>query len=385
MLESQTHLIRISELRTKINDHDGEDADELTKLENESRALEAKYRVAVKAEAEAEENSEADGSAGELRELVAAANIGAIFEAAVESRATTGAEKELQDSLNLAPNAAPLDLLRLEKRAVTPAPASVGAMEAPTVQPVFAMGDAEFLGVMETMVDVGDAVFPVLTTRPTVGGPHRESENVAETDGTYAVSVLPPSRLQASFLMRATDAVRFRDMQDSLSDALRSGLGEAVDKEIVDQLSTDVARTAATAADTFASYRKRFIYDLIDGRFASMESDIRLLVGSKTLADASELYRANTADDSVLDSIRRISGGVKVSPHIAAVAASKQDVYVRKGMHPDFALGMWRGVTLLVDPYSGSKKGEVRVTGTLLAAFKTVRVAGFAVVQSQHV
>ncbi len=329
MLESQTHLIRISELRTKINDHDGEDADELTKLENESRALEAKYRVAVKAEAEAEENSEADGSAGELRELVAAANIGAIFEAAVESRATTGAEKELQDSLNLAPNAAPLDLLRLEKRAVTPAPASVGAMEAPTVQPVFAMGDAEFLGVMETMVDVGDAVFPVLTTRPTVGGPHRESENVAETDGTYAVSVLPPSRLQASFLMRATDAVRFRDMQDSLSDALRSGLGEAVDKEIVDQLSTDVARTAATAADTFASYRKRFIYDLIDGRFASMESDIRLLVGSKTLADASELYRANTADDSVLDSIRRISGGVKVSPHIAAVAASKQDVYVQ--------------------------------------------------------
>ena len=140
MLESQTHLIRISELRTKINDHDGEDADDLTKLENESRALEAKYRVAVKAEAEAEETAENDGSAGEHRELVAAANIGAIFEAAVESRSTTGAEKELQDSLNLAANAIPLDLLRVEKRAVTTAPASVGAMEAPTVQPVFGMG-----------------------------------------------------------------------------------------------------------------------------------------------------------------------------------------------------------------------------------------------------
>ena len=144
MLESQTHIIRLSELRTKINDHDGEDADDLTKLENEARAVEAKYRVAVKAEAEAEETSEADGSASELRELVAAANIGAIFEAAVESRATTGAEKELQDSLNLAANAIPLDLLRVEKRAVTAAPTSVGAMEAPTVQPVFGMGDSEF-------------------------------------------------------------------------------------------------------------------------------------------------------------------------------------------------------------------------------------------------
>ena len=111
-------------MRTKINDHDGEDADDLTKLENESRALEAKYRVALKAESEAEETAEKDGSAGEFRELVAAANIGAIFEAAVENRATTGAEKELQDSLNLASNAVPLDLLRVEKRAVTAAPTS---------------------------------------------------------------------------------------------------------------------------------------------------------------------------------------------------------------------------------------------------------------------
>ena len=384
MFESQTHLIRISELRTKINDHDGEDADDLTKLENESRATEAKYRVALKAESEAEETAEKDGSAGEFRELVKAANIGAIFEAAVESRATDGPERELQEALNLASNAVPLDLLRVEKRAVTPGPTSVGAMEAPTVQPVFGMGDAEFLSVQETMVDAGDAVFVVLETRPTVGGPHTDSTSVAETDGTYAVDTLQPSRLQASFLFRATDAVRFRGLEMSLSDALRDGLSESVDKEIIDTLVTDVTRTAATAADTFASYRKRFVYDLIEGRHASMESDIRLLVGAKTLADASELYRGSTADDSAVDSLRRITGGVKVSPHVADVAASKQDVIVRRGMHQDFALGMWRGVNLLIDPYTGSKKGEVRITGTLLAAFKTVRTAGFARVQSQH-
>ena len=146
-----------------------------------------------------------------------------------------------------------------------------------------------------------------------------------------------------------------------------------------------MGRTAATAADTFASYRKRFVYNLIDGRYASMESDVRLLVGSKTLADASEAYRTATAgDDSVLDSLKRITGGVKVSPHIPAVSASKQDVIARRGMRADFALGMWRGVNLLVDPFTQSKKGEVKITATLLAAFKTVRADGFARVQAQH-
>ena len=384
MLESQTHLVRLSELRTAINDHDGEDAESLSKLEAESRAVEAKYRVAVKTEADAAESAAGDGSADEYRELVAKANIGAIFEAAVESRATAGAEKELQDALNLAPNVVPLDLLRVESRALTPAPTSVEAMQAPTVQPVFSMGDAAFLGVQETMVESGDAVFPVLTTRPTVTGPVTDDTSVDETAGAYSVNVLPPSRLQASFLVLTSDVARFRDLEASLSDALRSGLAEKVDEEIVDQLVTDVTRAAATAADTFASYRKRFVFDLIDGRFAAMESDIRLLVGAKTLADASDLYRGNTADDSAVDSLRRITGGVKVSPHIAAVASNKQDVIARKGMRPDFALGMWRGVSLLVDPYTQSKKGEIKLTATMLAAFKTVRTDGFARVQSQH-
>ena len=40
--------------------------------------------------------------------------------------------------------------------------------------PIFADGDAAFLNVDQVTVPNGDAVFPVLTNRPTVGGPHAD-------------------------------------------------------------------------------------------------------------------------------------------------------------------------------------------------------------------
>ena len=147
---------------------------------------------------------------------------------------------------------------------------------------------------------------------------------------------------------------------------------------------TDVTRTDATAADTFASYRKRFVYDLIEGRHASMEADLRLLVGKDTLGDMATLYRGNNADDSAVDSLRRISGGVRVSPHIAATASMKQDVIVRRGAHFDAVAPLWQGVQLIVDDVTKAGSGEVVVTGILLAAFKVIRAAGFARIQAQH-
>ena len=137
--------------------------------------------------------------------------------------------------------------------------------------------------------------------------------------------------------------MRFAGMDQSLRLALSSGLREGLDKELVDQIVVDVARTSAGAVDTFASYRSRFVYALVDGRFANTEPDIRLLVGSATLADAAVLYRGNNADDSAVDSLRRITGGLRVSPNIAAVSGNKQDVIVRKGLRDDVHIGMWPG------------------------------------------
>ena len=165
---------------------------------------------------------------------------------------------------------------------------------------------------------VGDAVFPVLQTRPTVGGPHKGDQSVVVTDAVFAAEALSPGRLQASFEYRRTDAARFGDLDMSLRAALSEGLSEALDKELIDQIVADVARVDAAAVDTFATYRARLVYGLLDGRFAKMESDVRLLMGAATAVDASGLYRGNTADDSGIDTLRRIAGGVRISAHIAA-------------------------------------------------------------------
>lgn len=71
--------------------------------------------------------------------------------------------------------------------------------------------------------------------------------------------------------------------------------------------------------------------------------------------------------------------------HIPAVAANKQDVLVAKGVGRRNAVGpIWRGVEILVDPYTGAGKGEVEIVGTLFAAFSVSRAAGFAREESQH-
>ena len=173
-------------------------------------------------------------------------------------------------------------------------------------------------------------------------------------------------------------------MDEALRSALASGLQEALDKELIDQIVADVTRTDASAADTFASYRSRFVYAQVDGSFANSEADIRLLVGSATLQDAAVLYRSNNADDSAVDSLRRVSGGLRVSPNIAAVASHKQDAIVRRGLRDDAHVGIWPGVAVIDDQVTAVSKGEINLTAMLLAAWKVSRPAGFARVQSQH-
>ena len=104
----------------------------------------------------------------ELRELWARPVRARIISCVLRHKSTSGsgAEKELQDHLELSSsNEIPsVELLRtpVEHRAVTVAPSDVGAQQSEIVQPVFASGDANFLGARETMLQAGDAVFPVL-------------------------------------------------------------------------------------------------------------------------------------------------------------------------------------------------------------------------------
>ena len=391
MLDGQKLLLEATEKRAALRklalDPEAKTED-LATAEAALTTLETRARIAVAAEQEVVELAKIepteDAEVRELRSLIDGSNAGDIFAAAVDHGAPEGRTAELQQHFKLAQNAVPLVLL-VEERAVATVPAGAESTTAPTVLPVFARGDAAFLGVRMPTVGVGDAVFPVLTTRPTVGGPHKADQSVAVTDGTFTASSLSPGRLQASFEYRRSDAARFGSLDSSLRSALSEGLSEALDKEVIDQIVSDVGRTDATAENTFATYRSQLVYGRLDGRYAKMESDIRVLMGSATAVHASGEYRGNNADDSAIDSLRRISGGVRVSAHVAAVSGNKQDVIVRRGSGDDAVAALWAGVTLIPDEVTAAKTGKIILTAVLMAAFKVTRTDGFARIQSQHV
>ena len=124
-------------------------------LTTRMQELETEARAAIMAEdvPVITHTTVADGEDRELRSLIDRANVGEIFEAALEHRATTGAEAEVQTHFRLAANAVPLALL--ETRAVTPAPGQVAQNQAAIIPGVFPMSCAAFLAVDMPTVGVG--------------------------------------------------------------------------------------------------------------------------------------------------------------------------------------------------------------------------------------
>ena len=402
MTNSQKHAMRCSEIRQRLNEITGLEGDAFTDevrqesdtLGTEYRDVETKYRAALVSEGEDahKAGSQFAGDSTEdraYRELTGKANVGRMITAIAEHRMSDGADAELQQHHGLAANQIPLDLLRapVEERAVTPSLTNVGTQEQPVVPPVFAAGVGAFLAIDRPSVAQGDAVYPVLTTRPTVGGPHADSTDVPDTTGGFDADLIGPLRVQASFIHRRTDAARFAGLDSSLRMALNSGLEEKLDYEAIagDEgllHSTNLANNNSNATAAFADYLSRFAYARVDGRYASQTTDVRAVVGVQTFAHMGVSYRSDNADFTVLDSLAKKTGGVRVSPHVPVAVSSKQNAVVRLGSRRDMVQPVWAGVTIIVDEITLAGKGEIEITAVLLSNTKILRAEGFYKQQS---
>ena len=328
----------------------------------------------------------------EARSLCARPIVGEIVTAVMEHRAPEGAALEAQQAWGCATHQLPVESLRiqLEQRAVTPSIGNVATEEADVLTPTFATGAGAFLAVDRPTVPMGDAVYPVLTTRPTVGGPHADDSDVAETTGGYTADLLAPERIQASFIYKRVDAMRFPAMDPSLRLALNIGLEEKLDYEVIagDEgllHSTNLANHNTAAVTTFANYISRFGYSRVDGRYAAELGDLRIVAGAATYGHMGSVYRSNNADYSVVDSLTAKTAGVRVSAHVPAVASNKQNAVVRLGMRRDMTQPVWQAVTIVVDEYGAlAGKGEIEVTAVLGMNTKILRADGFYKQQTQH-
>ena len=401
MTNVQKLTVRASEIRARLSELaevaelTEEQRGELGTIRTEYRDTETKLQAAIVSEGDAQPVPLGQGGSAEDRAysgLCGRANIGAIFQSLTERRSTEGAEAELQKHHNLAPHQVPLDLLRApeEHRAITAAPTNTATMQESPIQPVFATGDLAYLGVDTPSVPVGDAVFPVLTSRPVVRGPFVASEVAAETDGSFDAELLAPERVQASFSYLRTDAARFSMLGESLREALNSGLTEKIDAEGIAGANglltgTNLPNHAAGGTTSFSQYVSRFAYGRVDGRFAGTARDLKVLLGSAIYAHAGTVYRAAETDTTAIDRIMKVIGedSVRVSAHVPAVVNKKQNAVIRLGMRKDMCVPMWQGVSLIYDEITGQKKGEINITAILLFATKILRVGGFWKQESQ--
>ena len=403
MTNTQRLTIRASEIRQRLNEVAGLEGDALTeevraeetKLQTEYRDTETKLRAAVAAgEDVIETRTEGTPEDRELRALAGRAHCGDIFRAALEHRATEGETAELQQHFGLGSNQVPLIMLRgvTEYRAETPAPANVGAQQAEIIPYVFPQACAAFLGIDTPTVGVGEAVYPVLTKKLDVRTPAENAE-ADETTGTFSADVLSPSRLQAAFIYSREDRARFMGMDEALRMNLNDGLGDGLDQRILAGTNglltgANLANHVAAAETTFARYKQDFLYGRVDGRYAGGVEDIRIVMGDATYTHASTVYRSsgNNADaiDAALDVLMSRSAGVKVSPHVPAVAATKQNALIRRGMHRDMVAPIWDGITIIPDEITLVKKGQIVITAVMLHAVKILRADGFYKQQIQN-
>ena len=314
-------------------------------------------------------------------------DLGEVFTNVMEHRASDGAIGEVQKERGLPSNAIPTEMLMVAHRAVTPAPTDVGQSQGPIVGYVFPGSVAAFLAIPSTIVPVGDATFPVLTSDPAAGVP---SENAAqaETTGSFTANTLTPGRIQASFFWSREDASRLAGMGDALQTALQDGIADKLDQQIINGSKglfngTVLDNHARASASDYGSYVADLLYGRVDGRFAFDLADIRVVMGSPTFGNAAAKLPTN-GEENALARIRNDSSGVRVSAHVPAVVSSKQNAVVRLGTRMDYASAVWGAVTLIPDEITKAANGQIQLTAVLLHALQVLRVGGFYKQETNH-
>ena len=381
--ERRRELGKLLDLEERADDF----TDKLAAAKKAVQDAQEVVQAAGLAEPAVEEHRTATSEGLELRALLDAANVGALFDKVLAHGVPDGEIRELQEHYGLEANQLPVHLLtpaadpELETRAVSPAPANVGQNQQGIIPYVFPRSAAAFLGVDTPTVPVGEAVFPVLTSELSVGTP-AENASQAETTGAFSADVLTPSRLQASFFYSREDRARFAGMDSALRENLSMGLSDGLDKQVIAGTNglltgTILVNHAQTAATTFDNYITQFGFARVDGRLAATTADIRAVMGAKSYEDAGQTYRNDSVDRTALDRLMELSGGVRVSAHVPAVASNKQNAVVRVGANRDMVSPIWEGITIIPDEVTKAAAGQIVITAIMLHAVKLLRAAGY--------
>ena len=360
MLKSQRLQIEAAELRAKVNglaetrEHKAEHDDLRAKVSK----IDGEIALALKDEAEATEKHMAEqrgqpfgqtAETRELRNLASKGSVDRILRAAVRGWGISdGPEHELQSHFDLDSNVLPLVMLLNDEVRVAAsfgtAPGTPGTSPGISGQ-IFGDSASAFANVRFEDVAPGVRIHPVITTgalsstgATNVSTPAK-SANVTETDAVLSVKELTPKRAQHGFSYTLEDAMTYPGLDTGLRSNLRTGLR-----------------------------------DKVDGRYATRESEVKMLVGSTIYAHMAGQALATGDGRTVTD---KLGDRVRVSPHVPAYAQNRQQAVVCKGNVFQTVCAIWPGIPILVDSASRAPHGEIRLWAVLMHDFAILRKDGY--------
>ena len=154
MLKSQETMLKLSELRQRINGlADTATDEERASLTGQYDALETEYRAAVKAEQleTAEHQGREDGQPAEHRALLDGASLGNYVKAALDRKPVEGREAELSAAFGLPLDSFPIHLLtdnrRIEERAIATITGDTEGNARPILGQIFPNSASAFMGI----------------------------------------------------------------------------------------------------------------------------------------------------------------------------------------------------------------------------------------------
>ena len=118
----------------------------------------------------------------------------------------------------------------------------------------------------------------------------------------------------------------------------------------------------------------------IDGQYAAVPSDVRMIIGAATAAHAIAEFKTNNSPVSSFRAMLDLVGdaGVRVASGIPTPAANDQAAFsVGIVGGPHAVAPVWDGVEVILDPYSSSVQGEVIVSIVAMGALKILRTGAY--------
>ena len=330
---------------------------------------------------------ESGGEAAQFAKLVAGASIGEVLDVALFGKRAAGATAELQQELSLGENVVPLDLFA----ASSTTSGGDAETQEPTVPQVFPSAISMGMGIDRRSVGVGIANVPVVTA------PEDGPTDVVDIGTTVVASTvtiagvqLVPTRLQVSATIGRDELSTFRGLEDQVEMVLRQALMSALDRQALYSAGSNGLLNFGTAPAntavvmTFDSLMAA-VTNVIDGRYAGGLEYLHTLLGQATYALGARIYRGNADNESPIEKLSRITGGVMTSDLVAAASGDNQQAVTCRGgtMHNGYAQRLWGGVEIIRDPYTKAADGQLVATLMLMQASKLLR-AGQYVRHSFH-